>query len=620
MQSDNSMRSRLAIVVIALSLVASACGPTRPDQIDNAPLAKQAVTKELRGDLQGAGRSWEELAAMLDGADRDKALVRAAKAYQRAGTTADARRVIGEVGQAPPGEDGTDYLLLKADLSIAADEPRAAIAALEQLPDELPSGTRRRALELSSEAHFRAGQPGAGVAAAVELESYLPNTQSMDANRRRIWNRLGEAAAEGAVMTTPADANATVSGWMELGRLAEAAAGNSQVLRTSLSAWQAQNPNHPASRSVIDGLLASYGDLTSFPTRIALILPLSGRLQSSAAAVREGFLAAYYGQQATEERPSIAIYDSAALGPVGAWERAAQAGAEFIVGPLTKDEVEKIVGVSGGVTTLALNEPSDPGSMPVEMYRFALAPEDEARQVATRILADGHYRGLALVPATDWGMRIAASLGEALQAGGGRLVELATYSPGYADYSETITRALRVDSSKRRHANIEQRLGTTLKFEPRRRQDVDFVFVAALPRDGRLLKPQLRFHRAADLPVYATSSIFEQRESGNRDLDGLTFDDMPWVLGEDEDIRILRAHVEALWPGIGTRRGRLFALGYDAYQLIPLIRSDRSVLATGFEGLTGLLTLEEGRRIQRQLEWATIVRGEPSVSGTPGSR
>ena len=34
------------------------------------------------------------------------------------------------------------------------------------------------------------------------------------------------------------------------------------------------------------------------------------------------------------------------------------------------DPKEKIVGVSGGVTTLALNEPNDPGSMPVEMYRL----------------------------------------------------------------------------------------------------------------------------------------------------------------------------------------------------------------------------------------------------------
>jgi hypothetical protein len=349
------------------------------------------------------------------------------------------------------------------------------------------------------------------------------------------------------------------------------------------------------------------------PKQVALILPLSGRLKSSAAAVRDGFLAAYFGQQNDETRPVVRIYDTAALGAVTAWERAAQGGAGFIVGPLLKEEVEKISAVSGGITTLALNEPENPAALPAEIYQFALSPEDEARQAAARILDDGLYRGLALVPASDWGMRIAASLGETLQAGGGRLVELATYSPGNNDYSEIITRVLRVDQSKTRSKKIEQALGLSLKFEPRRRQDIDFVFLAALPRDGRLLRPQLRFHRAADLPVYATSAIFETRNTGNRDLDGTKFDDMPWILGDDEDIRALRRQIAGIWPTLGTRRSRLFALGYDAYQLVSLFRGDRSALIRGVDGLTGILTLQDGRRIQRELNWATVVRGEPSV-------
>jgi outer membrane PBP1 activator LpoA protein len=210
-------------------------------------------------------------------------------------------------------------------------------------------------------------------------------------------------------------------------------------------------------------------------------------------------------------------------------------------------------------------------------------------------------------------MRIAASLGETLQAGGGRLVELATYSPGNTDYSEIITRVLRVDQSKTRSKKVEQALGLSLKFEPRRRQDIDFVFLAALPRDGRLLRPQLRFHRAADLPVYATSAIFETRKTGNRDLDGTIFDDMPWILGDDDEVRAMRRQIAGIWPTLTTQRSRLFALGYDAYQLIGLIREDRSDLIRGVDGMTGMLTLRDGRRIQRELIWATVIRGEPSL-------
>ena len=83
---------------------------------------------------------------------------------------------------------------------------------------------------------------------------------------------------------------------------------------------------------------------------------------------------------------------------------------------------------------------------------------------------------------------------------------------------------------------------------------------------------------------------------------------------------MLRGQTDMVWPTLSTRRSRLFALGFDAYQLVPLIRGDRSALIRGFDGMTGVLTLQDGRRIQRELGWATIVRGEPSVEQTVSGR
>ena len=62
--------------------------------------------------------------------------------------------------------------------------------------------------------------------------------------------------------------------------------------------------------------------------------------------------------------------------------------------------------------------------MTTALSAAAAQPALEASQAARRILADGHARGIALVPDNDWGLRIAASFGEQLQAGGGRLLEL----------------------------------------------------------------------------------------------------------------------------------------------------------------------------------------------------
>jgi len=68
-----------------------------------------------------------------------------------------------------------------------------------------------------------------------------------------------------------------------------------------------------------------------------------------------------------------------------------------------------------------------------------LSPEDEAREVARRILADGYHAGVALVPTGDWGTRVIAAFTQELQAGGGALLAQASIDPGLADYSPEIT-------------------------------------------------------------------------------------------------------------------------------------------------------------------------------------
>jgi outer membrane PBP1 activator LpoA protein len=138
---------------------------------------------------------------------------------------------------------------------------------------------------------------------------------------------------------------------------------------------------------------------------------------------------------------------------------------------------------------------------------------------------------------------------------------------------------------------------------------VDFVFVAAQPEQGRSLRPALRFHLAADLPVYATSDIFDPDARGNADLDGVIFPDMPWILSDDETTVALRTRIGELWPQRARSRGRLYAFGFDAYRLIPLLRTQRPARATAVSGMTGTLSVDDHGRVQRELDWARVVDG-----------
>jgi outer membrane PBP1 activator LpoA protein len=609
------MQTRLirATALLAATFTATllvACGPTRPAAPDVTAQRARAESLENSGDYLAASEEWRSIASATAGATRDRARLAVARNLQSAGRLSDARRELEALDPLPTGNEGVAYALLYADLATATGSPDKAVEALDRLPPDLDNATRSQALELRARAFFAAGLGGPAVQALVDRERFLADSRAVADNRRLIWNKLQQNSATGVDFTTPQDADPTVTGWLQLGRLLQSAGGDPGRMQVSLNAWRARNPAHPASESVLDSVLAGFQQFTAYPKTIALILPLSGQLAASSEAVRDGFIAAHFGRKDTGPRPTILVIDSATTGAAGAWERAATQGADFIVGPLSKPEVGQLPGVSGGVPTLALNDPFDPASLPEFVYRLSLAPEDEAAQAAQRVLTEGLARGIALVPANDWGMRIAASFAETLQAGGGRLLDLRTFTPGLPDYSDEITRLLYVDDSRERHRRLEGVLGVQLEFEPRRRQDAEFVFLAAMPRDGRQLRPQLRFHYAYDLPVYATSSIYLPGETPSRDLDDTAFGDIPWVLSDEESIRALRDRMAAIWPASVGRRSRLYALGYDAYTLVPLLSSLRRDAVSGIAGLTGNLELVENGRVSRELEWARVVNGQ----------
>jgi len=342
---------------------------------------------------------------------------------------------------------------------------------------------------------------------------------------------------------------------------------------------------------------------------IALLLPIAGRAASAAISVRDGFMTAYY-QLPANARPRVRIYDTGAQSVADALTQATGAGADFIVGPLTREEVTAAADFPGlHVPLLALNFLPAERAPPAQFYQYALSPEDEARLVARRVLEDHHRRGVALVPAGEWGTRVLAAFRQELQAGGGELIGTGQIDSTRTDYSAAITEVLRTSDSTARFHRLESILGTKLQFEPRRRNDIEFIFAPAPANLERLLRPQLRFHFAGDLPTYATSDAFEPDVRANEDLEGLMFPDMPWMLGGDLADAVRAATREA-WPNGGPHRGRLFAFGFDAFRLTEALRHVGVSGNISVAGLTGRLSLDAQRHVRRELGWAQLHDGE----------
>ncbi len=582
-----------------LALAIAACQPLgvlRPDGGRGDARAEQLTR---RGDHAGAARAWEEAAAQAAPARANALWLAAGRAWLQAGNAVAAERALVRLTAPLSPGDANEQARLSAELAILGGQPQRALELLAGAPapeDVSLLATRARAL-------FALDRSADAIRVLMARGASLHGPEDRLENQRMIVEGAASAAARGGAPRLPAGADATLAGWLELGQIRASAAASPLGTAGRLQAWRARYPAHPANAALWRELLDTYATQLPNTTQIGLLLPLSGRAAVAGQAVRDGFLAAYY-EQPQGMRPTVKVHDVAASDTASAYLAAVGDGAQVIVGPLTREEVANLASMADGrATTLALNYLPDGTIAPRRFYQFALSPEDEARQAARRALADGLAAGLALAPATDWGQRVLLAFADELQRGGGTLLAQHAYPAGIADFQDILTQLL------------DLRPGPPVagrRSAPIYRPDAQFIFVAAQPVTGRMIRTQLRFNHATRLPVYATSDIFEPGSRGNSDLDGIFFPDMPWVLaGAGSPVAIVRAEADRTWPGRSPSRSRLFAFGYDAFAIVAELGRQRAPFATPVAGLTGRLVLDLNGRVRRELDFAQISAGEP---------
>jgi outer membrane PBP1 activator LpoA protein len=605
-----------SIAAASIALLLAGCpslGPRGevPPNIDRAEqLAREGKPAE-------AARVYEALAQQNAGADRTTYSLRAAAAYLKARQAEDAARVLAQL-QPPFTPDQTiERQMLTAELALLRGQSQQAWQQLAAIPEPKTAPAAIRYWDIKKRAAFAVGRPVDAVRAHNARERYLTNPEDIRAGRVALLAELREASERGVKVEPRAAPDPLTRGWLELAAIAATAARSPAAAIADVQGWQRRYPSHPANDAVNTEILGRSpapvtepGPVAQGPVnQVALLLPLSGRQASAATTVRDGFLTAFF-LSPVESRPRVRIYDTATISAADAVTRATQDGAQFIVGPLTRDEVAAAADLATPrPPILALNFLPAGRTLPNAFYQFALSPEDEAREAARRILADGHRRGIVLVPDGDWGVRVLTAFREELEAGGGALLDTTTFDASQTDYSQSITQVLRLTDSRARHRRLESVLGTKLQFEPRRRSDIEFIFAASQASTARLLRPQLKFHFAGGVPTYATSDAYEPDPNANQDMDGLIFPDMPWMLG-GQLAEAVRTSTREAWPSGGPRRNRLFAFGFDAYRLLTALR-DTSGAPINVEGLTGRLSLDAERHVRRELDWAQMQKGQP---------
>ena len=592
-----SRRPRLPLyAALAVSVILAACSLVKHEQ---TPADKQQRAQHLAhdGKFARAAETYAELAAQVP-AEHDNYALLSAEQWVAAGNVAAAKQAFATVSADARTKLPTSRALVAAEIAYAQNDGAGAIHELDQIQVPAAPDQAQNYWWIRGRSAFLTGHPVEGTRALVERERSLTDAASVRANREELYNKIRNAADRGQSLKPPPKTDPVVAGWLELGPVAVELARDPMRAAAALANWKQLFPQHPANEGVLATASHEIAAATEFPDQIALLLPLSGRAEAVGVAVRDGFIAAYL-EQVAANRPRVKIYDVAAESVASAYAAATSEGAGFVVGPLTKEDVAAMVPLSGGRTpVLALNFVSDSMSTPRNFYQFALSPEDEARNVARRAAEDRRPSGVAIVPNSEWGNRVAAAFADELSQHGGAVLDAARYETSQADFSSVIKQVLRVH---------------VVKGEPStHRTDAAFVFVAASAGVARQILPQLKFHYAGDVPVYSLSDSFEPDPTANSDLDGMLFPDMPWMIANDPVTTQIRAGVRAAWPARTARRDRLYAFGFDAYRLVPALRSKVPAEASEIAGVTGKLHLDEHNRIRRELNWAQIRNGVPS--------
>ena len=384
----------------------------------------------------------------------------------------------------------------------------------------------------------------------------------------------------------------------------------------ALANWQKRYPDHPASRYVLPTLVANAPFRIEYPSQIALLLPLNSRYQGEAEAFRSGALFMHESDNHPDQ-PTIKLYDTGLVHQEirAIYEKAIAEGADFIIGPLGRQAIDQLVSDKRfPVPTLLIGNPTNPASASPNVYQLGMAPEQDGVQLARRAYAAGHRRALIIFAASDWGRRVSTATSNDWARLGGKIVAQTAVPVTSDHFTHAIRRLFHLDHSAARAAALKKVLTHRLPFKaiPRRRQDVDVIFLFCSRPQAQVINPQIDFLYGHDLPVFSTSHLYHGTQDRliDLDLDGIILGDMPWILGGNGPRAFRAGGTNNPNTYRGTPLDRLFALGMDAYALSSRIIALRTIPEARYAGFSGQLSSDGNGVVRRKLMWAQFQNAE----------
>ncbi|MEO8001535.1 MAG: penicillin-binding protein activator [Arenimonas sp.] len=570
------MRFKLLAPALAILLI-SACATvsTAPSSMPANAAAEQLI---IEGKFREAALAYESEATLSKGAPHDAAIVRAANAWKLAGDENKAKNLIAPILRKKlSGDVAFLHDLLNAEFLLADKRGAEAIMFLNQRRDSIPSNERNR---------WHTDRYRAFDAAGLKF----------DVAGEQIWLMDGMKPKERAA------AGRNIERLLSLVPAAELAQKSASLSASepfyAYAARELKKRGMPLPMPVASSLSndrsnafpPAESDGYRPPNQLAVLLPLSGNSAGAGIAVRDGFLSQYYAEN--RRRPRINFYDTAgsADGARSAASKAIAEGAQMIVGPLTRDEVNAVSNQTDvNVPVLFLNRgqnPPAPGNL-----SFALSPDEEGWISADRFANRNQMSVIIFTQRDDTAQRTVAAFKDQYKIRGGQVIAEQFIEGEAVDLPAKITGLLAANNA-----------------------NASAVYIALKAPQARALMTQLKTSNLGGTPKLAASLILNGASASlDGVLDGIEMPELPWLLNQYGGLANADSVAKTM-PSIRGPAQRLFAFGADAWQLSAYL--DRLQKDAGFmlAGATGNLRVDSMGNVQRDPSWAVFSGGRPRVA------
>ena len=418
-----------------------------------------------------------------------------------------------------------------------------------------------------------------------------------------LWQNL-TALSDNQLAELRVGASQLSLSWLDLATLSRQYIGQPQLLQQAFADWQRRNPWMPPVADMPDSVQKMLLLQPYQPRKIAVLLPLQGQFRQHAQAIQYGILAA----ASNSEQTNIAFIDSQQSAEQ-LQQQLHNMQADFVIGPLLKDQVDTIAKRDDWQwPTLFLNSQDPAAAVRKNQFFFALSMEDEASQTAQLFQQKNFKHPVIISASNNISLRLQQHFVSEWQQLGHPAPQQYQFN-NKEELESLISKLLETDRSKERVKKIDALVSEKLESDTHSRLDIDAIYLIADPMQTRLFKPFVDVsvsETAPRLPIYASSRSHSTGldNTEQRDLNGLTFTEMPWMLPLQTSAS-LRKEYQLLFQDQDETLQRLFAMGFDAYQLIGSLRQQQQLPSAVFPGLTGQLRLTANGSIVRQLSWAS---------------